>query len=63
VSDADDALNAMHRYTDSIENIQLYMMQISELMRQLNQQMRTFGELVQALDARVERLEHERPAS
>lgn len=51
------AIQAMHRNADSMENIQLYMMQISELMRQLNEHIRTVGVVVDSLNVRITHLE------
>lgn len=59
MSEAREALEALRRHTDSMENIQLYLMQISELMRQLSRHVQTLGEVTQDMNARISRLEEE----
>ena len=54
-----ETLATLRRYTDSMENVQLYLMPISNLIAQLNCQMQVLGLNMQALERRISRLEAE----
>ena len=53
----DEALQAMRHHQDSMENIQLFMMQISHLMRDLTAHVQSLGEMAQSLDVRMTQVE------
>ena len=57
MSQTNDALDALRRHTDSLENIQLYLMQMSEVMHKLTDQIQKISRNNQELNIRVSRLE------
>ena len=66
-----EVVATLRRYTDTMENVQLYLMQISSLITQLNCQIQVLGLNMQALERRISQLEtvtvieahHEVPSS
>jgi hypothetical protein len=56
-SNSDLDMDMLNRQTDSMENIQLYLMQISLLMKDLKGRMLTFGNMIETLHHRMEKVE------
>ena len=57
MSDMSVFLSAMKQHADSMDNLRLYLMQISQLMGQIAIQTQNLGAVVSSMDERIAKLE------
>ncbi|EYR79524.1 MULTISPECIES: hypothetical protein [unclassified Shinella] len=59
MSDMSVFLNAMKQHADSMDNLRLYLMQISQLMEKMAVQTQNLGAVVGSMSERITKLEAE----